>query len=495
MAINTRTMAADARAKGWTVAGDPAAPARPPSEMDRVDERGRSKATGLPMGVEQAARFNAADPALQGERVPRGMMRSGSGFTFMPQGVESRARWEQAKGTMGPMPQPGRVPSSSLMPTGQPSTRGTMALPPAGTAGMPSLLERGTAGMPSLLGRGAGGMMRNANGDLTMAARDALDARTGYRRTDPMAMTGIAEASPMRRAGTMNLPGRATTNPNARPVGRSANDPDRIAEQMRRRGDPRFIMQRAAMREGQDFQREMFGAGQAAIDNRMQMQAEMGMMENQQRFQQGVQMFEMDTQRRANESEADFNRRMELERQQREAGRITGIGTMALPPMEPGGESPGYVPGFQTGDGGWKPVGGGPVMRPQEPRMGTMTLPDGTMIPTINGQPEPGLGQYQQQRLPGPVQPGQAAPSQTTRVDGGGRAEKPTISWQTDDLGNKVPYQTVTDPETGEVYLRKLRIVDANGDGIDDRTQGGGAAAAPSAPRTTADGNRFRAMF
>lgn len=53
-------------------------------------------------------------------------------------------------------------------------------------------------------------------------------------------------------------------------------------------------------------------------------------------------------------------------------------------------------------------------------------------------------------------------------------ADKPTISWQPGEDGkSKVPYQLVTDPKTGKQYWQKMRVVDENGDGIDDRQQSG----------------------
>lgn len=78
-----------------------------------------------------------------------------------------------------------------------------------------------------------------------------------------------------------------------RQVGRSANDPTRIAEQMRRRGDPRAIMQLGQMQMGQDFARErdavnfqqqqaMFNQQQQAMDAR-----------DARNFDQGVMMFGM----------------------------------------------------------------------------------------------------------------------------------------------------------------------------------------------------------
>lgn len=54
------------------------------------------------------------------------------------------------------------------------------------------------------------------------------------------------------------------------------------------------------------------------------------------------------------------------------------------------------------------------------------------------------------------------------------KSAKPNISWQTSEDGkSKVPYESVTDPKTGQTVLRRVKIVDENGDGIDDRAASG----------------------
>jgi len=59
-----------------------------------------------------------------------------------------------------------------------------------------------------------------------------------------------------------------------------------------------------------------------------------------------------------------------------------------------------------------------------------------------------------------------------------GKPAKPNISWQQGPDGvSKVPYETVTNPKTGQTELRRVKIVDDNGDGIDDRQQPAVAAA------------------
>lgn len=143
--------------------------------------------------------------------------------------------------------------------------------------------------------------------------------------------------------------------------------------------------------------------------------------------------------------------------------------------------------------------------------------------PAIDFQPLPGNpnygvpiinGEAQRQFLPVPPLPtpqppplsaaelGQAnaAGFEPTQINGSGfdpqgvpylrkkepdKMDKPNITWQ-----DGVPYHITMDAK-GNPQVRKLAIIDANGDGIDDRTQGG-AAAAPAQPRTTSSGVRVQ---
>ncbi len=86
--------------------------------------------------------------------------------------------------------------------------------------------------------------------------------------------------------------------------------------------------------------------------------------------------------------------------------------------------------------------------------------------------------------------PANMVPSQVTR-DGvtyvskeeRDASSKPTIMWGEDSDMKRVPFQQIVDPTTGEVKLRRVTIVDSNGDGVDDRKQqsGGQAGALPAA--------------
>ena len=144
--------------------------------------------------------------------------------------------------------------------------------------------------------------------------------------------------------------------------GRSANDPMRIAEQARRRGDPSLIMGLAQQQQGQQFQREMFGAQQNAMNERDQVNFGQGlqMFGAQQaamneryamNFQQQQRMFQQETARRAGESDLDWQRRREAEAADRAAGSVVG----AEPMQMPGG---GFVPMVTRADGRRDMAGG-----------------------------------------------------------------------------------------------------------------------------------------
>ena len=150
-----------------------------------------------------------------------------------------------------------------------------------------------------------------------------------------------------------------------RQVGRSANDPTRIAEQMRRRGDPRAIMQFGMQQMGQDFARErdavnfaqsqmMFNQQQQAMDAR-----------DARNFDQGVMMFglqqgamnERDAMNFAQQQQLEESRRAaELAAQEAARSRVPNLQMMPIP-----GTS--YT--MPIADG--KPMGTLPMQKPDAP--------------------------------------------------------------------------------------------------------------------------------
>ena len=240
-----------------------------------------------------------------------------------------------------------------------------------------------------------------------------------------------------------------------RQIGRSANDPQRIAEQMRRRGDPSAILRFGAQQMGQDFAREqnavnfeqglqMFGMQQGAMDARDQRNFDQSQM--QFGMQQGV----MDAR-----DERNFSQQQQLEQQRRadderrrnaeaDGRSITGMSSLEAP------DGSGYVPMVQHADGTVSAAGG-----------------------------------YMPRRAAPPAAP---SPAKTEKP------QTPAITWRKTPDGNEVPYQTIVD-ENGRASLRLVSIIDENRDGIDDRKQGGGAPAgggsAPATKPAKPEGNAF----
>lgn len=159
--------------------------------------------------------------------------------------------------------------------------------------------------------------------------------------------------------------GAGTTNPYSYATGgRSRFDPNRMAEMMVRRRDPRgaqFLMQQGLQQTSQDFSREMFGAQQNAMNQRdamnygqglqmFQMQQDAMAQRDAVNFGQQQQMFQQETARRAGESDLDWQRRQEAEAAQRAAQSIVGGEQLAVPG--------GTVPIVKRADGTTSMAGG-----------------------------------------------------------------------------------------------------------------------------------------
>lgn len=155
----------------------------------------------------------------------------------------------------------------------------------------------------------------------------------------------------------------------ARPAGgRSANDPMRIAETARRRGDPSLIMGLAGQQQQQQFQREMFGMQQEASAQRdainfgqgLQMFGAQQDAMNQRdamNFGQQKEMFQMQNQQRAGESALEFQRRQEADAADRAGQSI--VGGEQLPMMG------GSVPMVKRADGTMSMAGGFIAAKPE----------------------------------------------------------------------------------------------------------------------------------
>jgi len=142
------------------------------------------------------------------------------------------------------------------------------------------------------------------------------------------------------------------------------------------------------------------------------------------------------------------------------------------------GQNPDGSPKYLNASKAEKPPQAGFINRP-----GTNVL-----IPTINGAVSTGEPLYEAnpQTVGDPAwkDTGPPPPKTTAKITPiGADNPKPTIVWQDDANGIKTPYQVHADAK-GNAVLRKVDFVDANGDGIDDRQQGGpqpsASAATPS---------------
>lgn len=314
---------------------------------------------------------------------------------------------------------------------------------------------------------------------LSRGAPPASGSRVGMPFGPPNALSRGAEA------------GAASSLGGPVPSGRSGRDVNRIAERMLRRKDPRgvqFLFGQAMQKDGQEFQREMFGAHQQASAERDATNFDQGlyMFGKQQEAQkerdatnydQGIDMF--GKQQAAEKERYDRARNDQLTDEQKKKG-------FTVQPLDPNDPSKGNV--IVRGDGSLFNVL--PGERP-EPKPSMVQIPGtGDYVPMFGNQQVSGAPLYQEQ--PGWSVNGKPklAPKQDAK------AEKPVVSWGDDGNGGRIPYQQIVNPETGEVTLRRVKIIDENGDGVDDRQQGGGAGAGGAAPAArpagqTSSGNKW----
>lgn len=181
-------------------------------------------------------------------------------------------------------------------------------------------------------------------------------------------------------------------DPNSGPIwsrprrrsGRSGRDPDRIAERMARRGDPRFLMQRASQKDSQDFQMDMMDrtdarrAQERAEDrtdrlNMFDLGQQAEATRDAREWDQAQTMFGQETERRESEFARDTQRRddefdrglkAQIEEEQRQS--IDRIETV------PTADGSGFVPigvtkgGNRRMAGGFNPTQKESVMTPEQ---------------------------------------------------------------------------------------------------------------------------------
>jgi len=268
--------------------------------------------------------------------------------------------------------------------------------------------------------------------------------------------------SPMNRPYA-EMPGGSGSLANrpVRQIGRSANDPTRIAEQMRRRGDPRAIMQLGQMQMGQDFARErdavnfaqgqqMFGQQQQAMDAR-----------DARNFEQGKEMFGMQQGAMEARDAANFMQQQQLEEARRAAemaaqqAEIERRQQYGLKPLTVPGTN---TPFFQDAKGS---IYTGSALPSQEP-LSFAPVP-GTDLMMPRGQGADRLPMMQNRGTPGQPNLQPVGPS---------GSQKPAAmpKFQTDDQGRYFWFEP-----NGQGGFRR-KFVDADGDGKPDVAPGAGSA-------------------
>jgi hypothetical protein len=288
----------------------------------------------------------------------------------------------------------------------------------------------------------------------------------GMPSTSPLG--GMPTTSISSRGGPMSYSqqGVGTTSPMAYAVGRGRRDVGtRILERLARRGNAAAAGQLA----GQTFQaqqtqgergftvaRDRVRRADEMTDYQVRRGDEVADRESERTWQgqrEDAQNRRRDDEyriRRADELQ-DYGRQRSDEIADRDAESIVGDATLPV--------QGGSVPAVRTKGGGVKMAGG--------------------FMPTPKEAPD--LSKYGNDpnlRIKSVDSTGKTV---FERIDD--KAEKPLIEWK-DIMGTSTPHQLVTDPKTGEQYWRKMRVVDANGDGVVSPAEKA-AAAAPAAAAET----------
>jgi hypothetical protein len=384
----------------------------PPGAFDAAFQRPKSQATGLPMGVEQMAK----DPAAAHLR-----------GTGLKPGVETQAK-QMLSLDQGPMP-------PMIVNGGR-----QFQAPAKPNAPLQDLGEQPVTVMPPTRPQGPAAPRLNP---LSRGAAAGASSSLGTSITPPNSLSRGAR------------PGFASGLGGPVKVGRSANDPMRIAETARRRGNIAPIMQmvtqqmqedRADARMERGEQRADIRSNQARIDRMnewTQSQAAATAQEGRQMMRED-QRFDRDTQRRANESSVEWERRKLIMAEEKAArGDPTQVRVVPIPDTD-------YV----------IPYAGNQAMGTLRKSQPEAPLPPGMV-------PQSAMRDGVQYSIP------EAAPAAEVKL--------PKIFQGKADLQGKPgrDYYYEPDPKTGKPS--KVYIEDADGDGVPDNQQKVSAAPASSA--------------
>jgi len=207
-------------------------------------------------------------------------------------GPGGSTKWQPGTGpgtTLPPMTAPNQMPARPPVPTGSmPQTTPGQGAPMPPMQPSTGMLVAGPGGSTKWQpGTGPGTTLPPMTAPNQMPARPPVPAGSMPQTMPTMAASPmpfnngsrIAQAPQNRPYGELVGSTGSLANRGVRPIGRSANDPMRIAEQMRRRGDPSALLRFGMQQMGQDFAREqnavnfeqsqaMFGQQQQAINQR-----------------------------------------------------------------------------------------------------------------------------------------------------------------------------------------------------------------------------------
>lgn len=262
------------------------------------------------IGTGQGWKDHVALDAWSQQRAEQRMAEMRAQRAQRPGGADLVGQLQPRPAPVQPAPSPPNVPTGMLVPSSsggvkwQPGTGPGTTLPPqSGGASAPPSMMPAAPPLP-----------------FAMPAQRAAYVNTGS-GLDRAVSTGLAGAP-------------------RRQVGRSANDPTRIAEQMRRRGDPRAIMQFGMQQIKQDFAHErdavnfaqsqmMFNQQQQAMDARDARNFDQGLMMFG--LQQGA-MDARDARNFAQQQQLEEARRAaELAAQEAARSRVPNLQMMPIP--------------------------------------------------------------------------------------------------------------------------------------------------------------------
>jgi hypothetical protein len=407
-------------------------------------------------------------------------------------GPGGSTKWQPGTGpgtTLPPMTAPNQMPARPPVPAGSmPQTMPGQGAPMPPMQPSTGMLVAGPGGSTKWQpGTGPGTTLPPMTAPNQMPARPPVPAGSMPQTMPTMAASPmpfnngsrIAQAPQNRPYGELVGSTGSLANRGVRPIGRSANDPMRIAEQMRRRGDPSALLRFGMQQMGQDFAREqntvnfeqsqaMFGQQQQAINQR-----------DAANFEQGQIMFGEQQNAMNQRDERNFAQQQQLEAERRAAEAAAEQAAQTEARNRQPNVNFQLIPGTDYGipsvDG--RPMGTLPVNKPKSTSYAPVQGVPGLMVPT-----GPGAGKLPpMQQTPNPGWSVTGQPKTRMEPMGGATPKAPSgIQYTYDAAGNVTGgFYPRYNPATGRFMISKL---DLDGDGVPDAQQGGAGAGAAKVP-------------